>query len=58
MGAKLSGQILIKFFGPNYSMHRTAWYLLWPMGAVKTIKMLRVPGMENVGEALHSGGDD
>ena len=22
-------------------MHRTAWYLLWPMGAVKTIKMLR-----------------
>jgi len=31
---KLLGQIVIKYFGPNYVIHRSARDLFWPMGTV------------------------
>jgi hypothetical protein len=36
---KLLGQIVIKFFGPNYLIKGSVGYFFWPSGAVK--KLLR-----------------
>jgi len=50
---KLSGQTVIKWFGPNYLLKRIVSYFVWPEGTVKKIvEALRVVWTEKVWKPL------